>query len=102
MIPINIENSTDTIMDGMLIATGISAIFDITSAMTIPAATPTIPPMLVNTAASVRNCPKILYFFAPIAFFNPISLVRSVTDTSIIFITPIPPTKREMLAIQMS
>ena len=29
----------------------------------------------------------------------PISLVRSVTDTSIIFITPIPPTKREIPAI---
>ena len=26
----------------------------------------------------------------------PISLVRSVTDTSMIFITPIPPTKREI------
>ena len=33
---------------------------------------------------------------APSAFLVPISLVRSVIDTSIIFITPIPPTKREM------
>lgn len=38
-------------------------------------------------------------FFAPSALRVPISLVRSVIETSIIFITPIPPTKREMPAI---
>jgi hypothetical protein len=37
--------------------------------------------------------------FAPIAFLMPISLVLSVTDTSIIFITPIPPTKSDIAAI---
>ena len=38
-------------------------------------------------------------FGAPRAFLVPISLVRSVMDTSIIFITPIPPTKRAIPAI---
>ena len=38
--------------------------------------------------------------FAPRDLRIPISLVRSVTDTSIIFITPIPPTIREMAATQ--
>ena len=36
--------------------------------------------------------------FAPSAFRMPISLVRSATDTSMIFITPIPPTRREIPA----
>ena len=75
---------------------------EITCAMIMPPSTPSSPPMLVSTAASVRNWNRILRFLAPIAFFRPISLVRSVTDTSIIFITPIPPTRSEMLAIQIS
>ena len=35
---------------------------------------------------------------APIAFRIPISRVRSVTVTSMMFITPIPPTNREIAA----
>ena len=67
-----------------------------------PTITPTSPPMLVRTTASVRNCPNIAPFPAPIAFFRPISDVRSVTDTSMIFITPIPPTRRDIPAIHIS
>ena len=78
------------------------ATLDTTFESPIPRTTPIIPPTLVSTAASVRNCPRITFFLAPIAFFRPISLVRSVTDTSMIFITPIPPTRREILAIQIS
>ena len=64
--------------------------------------TPISPPRLVSTTASVRNCPSIAPFPAPIAFLSPISEVRSVTDTSMMFITPIPPTKSEMPAIHIS
>ena len=39
---------------------------------------------------------------APIAILIPISLVRSVTETSIIFIIPIPPTIKETEAIDAS
>ena len=39
---------------------------------------------------------------APSAFLMPISRVRSVTDTSITFITPIPATTSEMLAMPAS
>ena len=35
---------------------------------------------------------------APIALRMPISRVRSVTETSMMFITPIPPTSREIAA----
>ena len=38
-------------------------------------------------------------FVAPTALLIPISLVLSVTETSIIFITPIPPTANDMPAI---
>ena len=36
---------------------------------------------------------------APRAFLVPISRVRSVIDTNIMFITPIPPTRREIPAM---
>ena len=36
---------------------------------------------------------------APIALRMPISRVRSVTDTNIMFITPIPPTNSETLVM---
>ena len=41
----------------------------------------------------------IALWVAPNAFLRPISLVLSVTDTSIIFITPIPPTTKLIPAI---
>ena len=39
---------------------------------------------------------------APSALRRPISRIRSVTDTSMMFITPIPPTRSEMPAIPPS
>ncbi len=39
---------------------------------------------------------------APSALRRPISRTRSVTDTSMMFITPMPPTSREMAAIPAS
>ena len=39
---------------------------------------------------------------APIAFLIPISRVRSVTVTSMMFITPIPPTSSEIAATSPS
>ena len=41
-------------------------------------------------------------FFAPRDFLIPISRVRSVTDTSMMFITPTPATRREIPAIPPS
>ena len=78
MIPISIENTTEPIIAGTLMAVGEPATLDTTFESPIPRTTPIIPPTLVSTAASVRNCPRITFFLAPIAFFRPISLVRSV------------------------
>jgi hypothetical protein len=48
--------------------------------------------------ASARNCKRIDFVLAPSDLRIPISLVRSVTDTSMMFITPMPPTSREIAA----
>ena len=61
--------------------------------------TPTMPPIKQISTASIKNCCKIFDLRAPIAIRTPISRVRSVTDTSIMFITPIPPTTKEITAI---
>ena len=54
------------------------------------------PPKKVISTDSVKNCKIISLFNAPIAFLIPISLVLSVTETIIIFITPMPPTNSEI------
>ena len=61
---------------------------------------PVTPPMRQINTASIKNCCRMLDCLAPIAMRTPISLVRSVTDTNIIFITPIPPTIKEIKAIE--
>ena len=49
-------------------------------------------------ADSDKNCSRMDPVLAPRDLRIPISLVRSVTETSMIFITPIPPTSREIAA----
>ena len=101
-MPMTMENTTATRLAGRLTDEGVPDREEITRLNTIPAATPSTPPMLVRVAASVRNCRRMRRFRAPMAYFSPISLVRSVTVTSMMFITPMPPTRREMLAIHKS
>ena len=50
----------------------------------------------VISTASVRNCSKKLRCLAPMAMRMQILRVRSVTETSMMFMMPIPPTSREM------
>ncbi len=63
-----------------------------------PRSTPATPPVMVRTMDSTRNWIMMSAFRAPRALRNPISRVRSVTDTSIMFMMPIPPTSSEMAA----
>lgn len=56
--------------------------------------------MTVINTDSAKNWLTISDFFAQIAFLIQISLVLSVTETSIIFMTPIHPTSSEIAAIQ--
>ena len=64
-----------------------------------PTSTPSVPPSPASTVDSSRNCCRIARRVAPMALRMPISRVRSVTDTSMMFATPIPPTTSEMPAI---
>jgi hypothetical protein len=62
------------------------------SAATSPSAMPTTPPSDASTAASTRNWRCTSRSIAPTASRMPISRVRSVTDTSMMFMMPMPPT----------
>ncbi len=57
-----------------------------------------MPPSIDSTIASIRNCDKIVRRFAPMALRRPISRVRSVTLTSMMFMMPMPPTSSEIAA----
>ena len=51
-----------------------------------------IPPTSESVIASIRNCPSTSRRVAPSALRMPISRVRSVTDTSMMFMITMPPT----------
>ena len=60
---------------------------------------PINPPMMQRKADSIKNSASIVPRFAPIAFFKPIWLVRSLTVTNMIFATPNIPTINDRPAI---
>lgn len=63
-----------------------------------PSKIPTAPPATHNAIASTKNCLNTSRARAPIAIRIPISCVRSVTDTSMMFMMPTPPTTSEISA----
>ena len=73
---------------------GISANLETNVAKEIPNAIPIMPPETLIITASNRNCETISVFFAPSESRNPISLMRSSTEASIMFMMPIPPTNK--------
>ena len=68
----------------------------------VPARMPTVPPIMLSVTASTRNCRRTSPSVAPTAMRTPISRVRSVTDTSIMFIIPMPPTTSDTAATEPS
>ena len=50
----------------------------------------------------MRNCDRMSTPLAPTLMRRPISRVRSVTDTYMMFMIPMPPTISDMLAMQAS
>ena len=62
------------------------------SAAPTPSAMPISPPISDSVTASTRNWPRMSRVRAPTAMRRPISRVRSVTDTSMMFMMPMPPT----------
>ncbi len=67
-----------------------------------PTATPTAPPTRLSSSDSVRNCQRMSFGLAPTDWRMPISRVRSVTLTSMMFMIPMPPTISDTPATQES
>ena len=67
-----------------------------------PKPMPMIPPSVQSTTASIRNWSRMLKRVAPSALRMPISRVRSVTDTSMMFMMPMPPTSSDTAAMPES
>src|SRR5204862_450980 len=61
-----------------------------------PTSTPAAPPTRLSITDSPRNCRRIACRRAPTATRRPISRVRSVTETSITFMMPMPPTTSDI------
>src|SRR5437763_1494276 len=62
----------------------------------MPSTTPMAPPISHSTMASMMNWVMMLRFLAPMARRMPISRVRSVTETSMMFMMPMPAASRAM------
>ena len=74
----------------------------IASERTTPRMIPTVPPVRLSTIDSIKNWLLTADERAPMAMRIPISRVRSVTDTSMMFMMPIPPTSSDTPAIHAS
>jgi hypothetical protein len=61
---------------------------------------PITAPMKVMKKVSAKNCAMMVLRFAPIARLMPISRVRSLTTTYMMFDTPRPPTQRVIVPIR--
>ena len=96
MIPIADEKPTASAIVAGLTASGTFITKDTNAAAATPNNNPIKPPIRQRIMDSVRNWNIIVPVLAPRAFLIPISRVRSVMETSIIFITPIPPTISEI------
>ncbi len=84
----------------MTITISVSAL--VNSAPPTPRTRPTRQPATEIISASSRNCARMSFWRAPIAMRMPISRVRSVTETSMMFMIPMPPTNSETEAIAPS
>src|SRR5437868_1675498 len=89
-------------MEAGEISAGQCLVTAIVLAAIIPTMMPRIPPTELSEIASIKNCVRMSRPRAPTAMRVPISRVRSVTLTSMMFMIPIPPTMRETLAIAPS
>ena len=78
---------------------GQCAIFFTAKDAPIPINIPIIPPVILIKIASIKNWLRISMPLAPTLIRKPISRVRSVTDTYMMFIIPIPPTTKDIPAI---
>ena len=102
MMPVSAEMMNANNTDSVEIMAFISVKLEMKLGRPIPSRTPMNPPMRDSRTASTMNWVMISLFLAPSALRSPISLVLSVTVASMIFMMPIPPTSKEMAAIEPS
>ena len=93
-------NATNTERGEMMVR--IPASLEMETAPTTPTIIPMIPPDKLIKIASSKNWEMISNWVAPNALRVPISRVRSSTDASMMFMMPIPPTKRLIPAMMLS
>src|ERR1700761_686682 len=101
-MPVTAQTTKDSTTDDSDTIVGQPRVSVTTCVDTKPSKTPMTPPVTLISTASIRNCINISLPRAPIDIRNPISLVRSVTDTYMIFMMPIPPITSEIPATTVS
>ena len=75
------------------------AIFTAAKLRAVPSARPMSPPERESVTDSTRNWERIIRGVAPRALRIPISPVRSTTETSMMFMIPMPPTTSDIAAM---
>src|SRR5512135_1117640 len=94
-MPMKPENPKASTIDSGDTTVGQPDIEEMTIDVETPVMMPMMPPMRDRVSASMMNCSLMSHVFAPMAMRMPISRVRSVTDTSMMFMMPMPPTRSE-------
>ena len=92
-------NENDRTIGSNVIVVWTAPVLEMTYEATQPTTMPMRPPTMPRTIDSIMNCIMMFWNVAPSALRMPISRVRSVTDTIMMFMMPMPPTSSEMLAI---
>ena len=93
------ETPNDTTMESkdMMVSMPVNSVISL--ANTTPRTIPMNPPGNTDQGCFGQELGDISRCVAPVARLTPISRMRSITDASIMFIMPIPPTMSEILAI---
>ena len=99
-IPVIVQTRKESTTEYIWMYMGQPIAYLIISDEPIPRITPIIPPVTLIMTASIRNWNRMCRPFAPMDIRRPISRVRSVTDTYMMFMIPMPPTSNDMPAIQ--
>ena len=99
-IPVSVQTAKLITMVQPSMEMGQWATFFTVNEAAMPSMTPMIPPVTLSMIASMRNWFRISMPRAPTLMRRPISRVRSVTLTYMMFMMPMPPTMSEMPATQ--
>ena len=97
-IPMIVQTANEIMIEEGVTTVRHPATAVINRVMSKPLTIPITPATRLITNASIKSCHITSAEVAPMARRVPISRVRSVTDTNMIFMIPIPPTNSDILA----